>query len=138
MAINAREDQASNPDEDQTMENRTIVDEITTDMIILDLAKGHGREAIAKKYAFKDEITGEVQPFEMWMVTKMFKHPLLKNRKAFKVRALPFKFDMPEEEVTEPKAPVIEPKDSIPGTEGGHQSTNGEDVPEEENTIDLN
>ena len=101
MGIKARADQNAETSEEVTMEERVDGNNITVDMILLDLAKGRGRDAIAKRYFYTED--GVDKPFEMWMVTKIFKDPALKNRKATKVKALPFAF-MGTPEPVEPKA----------------------------------
>lgn len=107
MAVDARGELA--PEEQaKDMESRVFAQRVTPDMIILDLAKGLTRDKIAAKYKFKDPATGEMAPFERWMVDIMFKDPALKGRKPSKVRQLPFEFvaSTPAEEV--PTTPVIE------------------------------
>lgn len=74
------------------MDSRTVVSKVTTDMIILDLANGLDRGAIANKYAYVDGDTGLTQPFEKWMVDLMFNDPHLKGRKPAKIKRLPFEF----------------------------------------------
>lgn len=90
MAVEAREPQTPTKTE-RDLSNCQVVTEVTPDMIILDLAKGLDRQAIADKYAYTDE-AGDVQPFELWMVNRMFEDPSLKGRRPSKVRALPFAF----------------------------------------------
>jgi hypothetical protein len=89
MAIEARENAA--PKTTADLSRCTVVNEITPDMIILDLAYGLTREMIASKYAYVDH-SGVTQPFELWMVEEMFKDPMLKGRKPSKVKRLPFRF----------------------------------------------
>jgi hypothetical protein len=89
MAIEARENAA--PQTTADLSRCTVVNEITPDMIILDLAYGLTREMIAAKYAYVDH-SGVTQPFELWMVEEMFKDPMLKGRKPSKVKRLPFRF----------------------------------------------
>jgi hypothetical protein len=127
MAIEARGELTPN-EEATTMENKVLVQRITPDMIILDLAKGLTRDDIANKYKYEDTRTGEVAPFERWMVDLMFKDPALKGRKtskAGKLKVLPFDFAatvVPEEEAT-PTTPLIKSniahtyQANLPGTE---------------------
>ena len=100
MGIKARENQVSDTPEEVTMEGRVDGNNITVDMILLDLAKGRGREAITKRYFYTED--SENKPFETWMVTKIFKDPSLRNRKATKVKALPFAFMGTPEPVAPP------------------------------------
>lgn len=95
--------------------NCTVVDQITVEMILTDLAQGRSKEKIRQKYAYKDE-NGTPQPFEKWMVDEMFKDPNLRGKKPARKKVLPFTF---KGTTTAPTTP--EPKYGIPGTEGGHQ-----------------
>jgi len=109
MAVEAREPQTPTKTE-RDLSNCQVVTEVTPDMIILDLAKGLDRQAIADKYAYTDE-AGDVQPFELWMVNRMFEDPSLKGRRPSKVRALPFAFkstnaDAPIADVNTVKAEI--------------------------------
>jgi hypothetical protein len=97
MAIEARENAA--PKTTADLSRCTVVNEITPDMIILDLAYGLTREMIASKYAYVDH-SGVTQPFELWMVDEMFKDPMLKGRKPSKVKRLPFRFKASDPSVT--------------------------------------
>jgi hypothetical protein len=97
MAIEARENAA--PTTTADLSRCTVVNEITPDMIILDLAYGLTREMIASKYAYVDH-SGVTQPFELWMVDEMFKDPMLKGRKPSKVKRLPFRFKASDPSVT--------------------------------------
>jgi hypothetical protein len=109
MAIEARENAA--PKTTADLSRCTVVNEITPDMIILDLAYGLTRAMIASKYAYVDH-SGVTQPFELWMVDEMFKDPILKNRKPSKVKRLPFRFKASDPSVVimdvdfDPLAPV--------------------------------
>ena len=121
----------------EDLTNCTIVDQITVEMILSDLAQGRNKEKIRQKYAYNDE-NGNPQPFEKWMVDEMFKDPNLRGKKPARRKVLPFTFKgitnaaaTPVEpstviEVVEPgrhSAPT-EPVYGIPNTEGGHQMTN--------------
>ena len=62
MGIDMREAQNSEntaPREDLT--NCTVVDQITVEMILNDLAQGRSKEKIRQRYAYRDE-NGTVQP----------------------------------------------------------------------------
>ena len=100
MAIEARENAA--PKTTADLSRCTVVNEITPDMIILDLAYGLTREMIASKYAYVDH-SGVTQPFELWMVNMMFEDPMLKGRKPSKVKRLPFRFKS-----SDPTTPVMD------------------------------
>jgi hypothetical protein len=93
MSINMRDSQA--PDSEnttpQTLENCTVVNEVTVEMILNDLAQGRNKEKIRQRYAYRDE-NGTVQPFEKWMIDKMFKDPNLRGRKPARKKVLPFSF----------------------------------------------
>ena len=136
MSIDMRDSQT--PDSEnttpQTLENCTVVNEVTVEMILNDLAQGRNKEKIRQRYAYRDE-NGTVQPFEKWMIDKMFKDPNLRGRKPARKKVLPFSFKGATEttKVTMTKYnygyievnPTVseEPKYGIPGTEGGHQFT---------------
>jgi len=136
MSINMRDSQA--PDSEnttpQTLENCTVVNEVTVEMILNDLAQGRNKEKIRQRYAYRDE-NGTVQPFEKWMIDEMFKDPNLRGRKPARKKVLPFSFKGTTEttKVTMTKYnygyievnPTVseEPKYGIPRTEGGHQFT---------------
>lgn len=75
-----------------SLEGCKVVTEITPGMILEDLANGLDRKEIAQKYAYIDPTTGETRRFEDWMVETLFKHPLLKGKKAAKIKRLPFVF----------------------------------------------
>ena len=97
MSIDMRDSQT--PDSEnttpQTLENCTVVNEVTVEMILNDLAQGRNKEKIRQRYAYRDE----------------------NARK----KVLPFSF---KGTTTTPTAVVTpEPKYGIPGTEGGHQFT---------------
>lgn len=120
----------------EDLTNCTVVDQVTVEMILKDLAQGRSKEKIRQKYAYRDE-NGTTQPFEKWMVDEMFKDPNLRGKKPARRKVLPFTFKgttnatvTPVEpntviEVVEPgthSAPT-EPVYGIPNTEGGHQMT---------------
>jgi len=90
MGVDAREQQGSVKTA-RDLSNCEVVSEVTPGMILQDLAMGLDRDAIAKKYAYKDE-TGNLHEFERWMVDEMFKDPLLKGKRPAKVKVLPFRF----------------------------------------------
>ena len=54
---------------------------ITTTMILNDLDNGIGREGIKEKHGL-----------ETWEVTQIFQHPVLKGKKAKKIKKLSFEF----------------------------------------------
>jgi len=137
MGIEMREAQDSeNTATREDLTNCTVVDQITVEMILNDLAKGRSKEKIRQKYAYRDE-NGNPQPFEKWMVDEMFKDPNLRGKKPARRKVLPFTFKgtsnatvTPVEpntviEVVEPGAHPTppEPVYGIPNTEGGHQMT---------------
>ena len=132
MGIKARENQTSETSENEeiTMEGRVDGNNITVDMILLDLAKGSGRDAICNRYFYTED--GIDKPFETWMVSKIFKDPSLKNRKATKVRSLPFAFAGTSEPV-EP-APMI-PTDKVEIT--GDPTEASENTEDSEKTIEI-
>jgi len=90
MGVDAREQQGSVKTA-RDLSNCEVVGEVTPGMILQDLAMGLDRDAIAGKYAYKDE-NGTLHEFERWMVDEMFKDPLLKGKRPAKVKVLPFKF----------------------------------------------
>ena len=118
----------------EDLTNCTVVDQITVEMILNDLAQGRSKEKIRQKYAYRDE-NGTVQPFEKWMVDEMFKDPNLRGKKPARKKVLPFSFKGTTAPIT-PKTEVHvvhevtaipdsnttlrtdseEPKDGIPGT----------------------
>ena len=75
----------------QNLSTCTVVNEVTVEMILTDLAQGRNKEQIRQKYAYKDE-TGTVKPFEKWMVDQMFKDPSLRGKKPARKKVLPFTF----------------------------------------------
>ena len=164
MSIETRDSQNPETTENKDLSNCTVVDQITVEMILSDLAQGRNKEKIRQKYAYNDE-NGNPQPFEKWMVDEMFKDPNLRGKKPARKKVLPFSFKgttapiTPKTEVHEVTAipdsnttlrtDSEEPKDSIPGTEGGHQMTvptsnngyveiNVEEDENEENTNQYN
>lgn len=96
MGIDAREPQTSVKTV-RDLSNCEVVTEVTPGMILQDLGMGLDRNAIAAKYAYKDE-TGKLCEFERWMVDEMFKDPLLKGKRPAKVKILPFKFKASSED----------------------------------------
>ena len=136
MSIDMRDSQT--PDSEnttpQTLENCTVVNEVTVEMILNDLAQGRNKEKIRQRYAYRDE-NGTVQPFEKWMVDEMFKDPNLRGKKPARKKVLPFSFKGTTETtnvtMTADSNGYIEvnhtvseePTYDIPGTEGGHQFT---------------
>ena len=68
-------------DNNQAQESNTTPETITTSMIIADLENGIDRTGIKSKYNL-----------ETWEVKQMFEHPVLKGKKAKKIRKLSFSF----------------------------------------------
>ena len=103
MGIEAREQQTPETTANvRPLFERIVVTEVTPGMILQDLAMGIDRKGIAEKYAYEDA-AGNLQPFEDWMVTEMFKDPLLKNKRPATVKRLPFKFA-----TTDPEAGILD------------------------------
>jgi hypothetical protein len=103
MGIEAREQQTPETTANvRPLSERIVVTEVTPGMILQDLAMGIDRKGIAEKYAYEDA-AGNLQPFEDWMVTEMFKDPLLKNKRPATVKRLPFKFA-----TTDPEAGILD------------------------------
>ena len=73
--------EANMPQQQPVVEPVDKPQRITTTMIIDDLENGIGRDGIQTKYGL-----------EKWEVTQMFQHPVLKGKKAKKVRKLSFEF----------------------------------------------
>ena len=73
--------EANTPQQQPVVEPADKPQRITTTMIIDDLENGIGRDGIQTKYSL-----------EKWEVTQMFQHPVLKCKKAKKVRKLSFEF----------------------------------------------
>jgi len=96
MGVDAREQQGSVKTA-RDLSSCEVVSEVTPGMILQDLALGLDRDAIANKYAYKDE-TGNLHEFERWMVDEMFKDPLLKGKRPAKVKVLPFRFKASSED----------------------------------------
>ena len=71
----------ANTPQQQPVESVDKPQRITTTMIINDLENGISRDGIQVKYSL-----------EKWEVTQMFQHPVLKGKKAKKVRKLSFEF----------------------------------------------
>jgi len=150
MSINMRDSQT--PDSEnttpQTLENCTVVNEVTVEMILNDLAQGRNKEKIRQRYAYRDE-NGTVQPFEKWMVDEMFKDPNLRGRKPARKKVLPFSFkgttQSPTVTIADSNGSIEvnhttseEPKYGIPGTEGGHQMTPEVSITSENTTTTFN
>ena len=91
MGIDARVTDKSTPKE-RDLSQCEVVSEVTVDMILTDLALGRNKDAIAARYAFRDEASGETLPLERWMVDAMFKDPALVGRTPTRGRVLPFAF----------------------------------------------
>ena len=106
----------------EDLTNCTVVDQITVEMILTDLAQGRSKEKIRQKYAYRDE-NGTTQPFEKWMVDEMFKDPNLRGKKPARRKVLPFTFKGTTTAPVIQIAETEEPKYGIPNTEGGHQMT---------------
>ena len=85
----------------QTPEGQVVKQEtpqrITVTMIQIDLDNGIDRVGIQEKYGL-----------EKWEVTQMFQHPVLKGKKAKKVRKLPFEFVDDSAEQVDPTQTTIE------------------------------
>ena len=86
----------------ETTENTTKMETpttITTSMILLDLENGIDRPGIKEKYNL-----------EGWELTEMFKHPVLKGKKASRKRRMSFNFvdDTPTEAVTTTQTDLVE------------------------------
>ena len=75
---------------------------ITTTMILTDLDNGIGRDGIQEKYKL-----------EKWEVTQMFQHPVLKGKKAKKVRKLSFEFV--DDSMGDPNQTCIPIEEETPG-----------------------
>lgn len=76
---------------------------ITTSMILLDLENGIDRPGIRTKY-----------DLEAWELTEMFKHPVLKGKKASRKRKMSFSFvDDTSTNVTEAAPNQVDLEDSI-------------------------
>ena len=75
---------------------------ITTSMILEDLENGIDRTGIKEKYNL-----------QAWEVKQMFEHPVLKGKKARKVRKMSFNFVDDTTEVVDPNQTSI-PMDSTP------------------------
>ena len=134
MSIETRDSQNPETTENRDLSNCTIVTEMTVDMILKELAQGVNKTQMQKKFAYRDA-DGNIQSFEKWMIDEMFKDPNLRGKKPARRKVLPFTFKGTTEttkvtmtadsngsiEVTHTVSE--EPKDSIPGTEGGHQMT---------------
>jgi hypothetical protein len=76
------------------MSNRTVVTQVTVEMILGELAMGVTREEMVEKFAYKDA-EGTIQPFEKWMIDEIFKDPALKGKRPSKKnrkRLIPFTF----------------------------------------------
>ncbi len=113
--------------ETRDLSNCVMIDKITPEMLLEDLSKGRGREAIRKRYAYRDE-DGNLQELEKWMVDEMFKHPDLKGKKPSKVKVLPFTFGSePTAEDTTPDVATDTPTSSI---EEQEETDPQADVPE--------
>ena len=133
----------------QTVEaqKRIHVAEFNVDMFILDLGRGLDRDAIANKYAFTDQDTGEITPLTRKHVDLMFQDPALKGRKPSKVRALPFKFvGTATPETVQEAGPVVtipvSTVESAPEVDGGSLGTDSGEVAEPvaestDNIVDL-
>lgn len=88
--------EARTADEPKTETGQTP-ERITTTMILNDLENGIGRDGIKSKYGL-----------ETWEVTQMFQHPVLKGKKAKKVRKLSFDFVDDTENAVDPNQTSIE------------------------------
>jgi len=112
MGIEMRESQNSeNTATREDLTNCTVVDQVTVEMILNDLAQGRSKEKIRQKYAYRDE-NGTPQPFEKWMVDEMFKDPNLRGKKPARKKVLPFTF----KGTTNAPTPTPEPINNVPVT----------------------
>lgn len=103
MGIEAREQQTPETIANvRPLSERIVVTEVTPGMILEDLGMGIDRKGIAEKYAYRDA-AGNLQPFTDWIVTEMFKDPLLKNKRPALVKRLPFKF-----KTSDPSAGILD------------------------------
>jgi len=85
--VETRQPLENNVEVEQTFDTPTP-ETITTSMILEDLENGVDRTGIKEKYNL-----------ESWEVKQMFEHPVLKGKKAKKIRKLSFNFidDVPQE-----------------------------------------
>lgn len=81
---------------------------ITTSMILLDLENGIDRPGIRTKY-----------DLEAWELTEMFKHPVLKGKKASRKRKMSFSFV--DDTVTEVSTTQVDLVQSIEEAEFAHE-----------------
>lgn len=89
MAVEPRlEDESS----ENTLEGRELVTEFTVDMILLDLAHGRNRNAIAARYKYIDAVTQEETALTRKDVDLMFKDPALVGKTPSKGKRLGFAF----------------------------------------------
>ena len=103
----------------ETAENTTKMETpttITTSMILLDLENGIDRPGIKEKYNL-----------EGWELTEMFKHPVLKGKKASRKRRMSFNFvdDTPTEAVTTTQTDLVESIEEV--TTDAHLEQEAED-----------
>ena len=89
---------------------------ITTSMILADLENGIDRPGIKEKYNL-----------EGWEMTEMFKHPVLKGKKASRKRKMSFNFvdDTPTEAVTTTQTDLVESIEEV--TTDAHLEQEAED-----------
>lgn len=112
----------------QNLENCTVVNEVTVEMILNDLAQGRNKEKIRQKYAFNDE-NGNLQPFEKWMVDEMFKDPSLRGKKPARKKVLPFTFKgTPATPVVEVITPIVETKTTMTAHSNGYVEVTHEEA----------
>ena len=101
-------------DNNQAQESNTTPETITTSMIIADLENGIDRTGIKSKYNL-----------ETWEVKQMFEHPVLKGKKAKKIRKLSFSF---VDDVNEDVLPgQIDLEDAIKEELEGRQQMDAQD-----------
>jgi len=136
MGVDAREQQGSVKTA-RDLSNCEVVTEVTPGMILQDLAMGLDKDAIAKKYAYRDE-NGTLCEFERWMVDEMFKDPLLKGKRPSKVKVLPFKFKASSDEVQILDIDSVQGKIQKELSQAGYVQTQDaeEDVPQTPETAD--
>ena len=91
--------EANEPTNGQVVKQETP-NKITTSMITEDLENGIDRQGIQEKYGL-----------ESWEVKQMFQHPVLKGKKAKKVKKLSFEFvDDSVEDPNQTSIPIPEPR----------------------------
>jgi hypothetical protein len=114
MSIETRETPTPGGEETgEGLNGRVLVEQITVDMLLMDLEAGRSRAMIAKRYSYKDPVDGEIKSLQTWMVNKMFEDPKLKGKKPARVKKLPFAFEGSSDTTTTEEEIV----DTVQGTE---------------------